>query len=81
MKSKGSKRTRGPGGGVLLTPRQVAKQLGVTCNTLEAWRIRGGGPKFVRVSKRCIRYRRQDVESWIEERIRSSTSDSGGHAG
>jgi predicted DNA-binding transcriptional regulator AlpA len=81
MKSKGPRRARGPGGSVLLTPRQVARQMGVTPGTLEAWRLRGGGPKFVRVSKRCIRYRRQDVESWIEERIRSSTSDSGGHAG
>lgn len=79
MKSKEAKEPRGPKGDVLLTPNQVARQLGVTRTTLESWRLRGGGPKFVRVSKRCIRYRRQDIQAWIEERIRTSTSDPGGN--
>ena len=77
MKSKEAKE---PKGDLLLTPKQVARQLGVTRTTLESWRLRGGGPKFVRVSKRCIRYRRQDLQVWIEERIRTSTSDPGGSA-
>ncbi len=51
--------------------------LGVTPRCLENWRHRGGGPNFIRISARCIRYRRSDINKWIEERVRTSTSDRG----
>ncbi len=44
---------------------------------LEAMRQRGEGPKFVRVSSRCIRYRRIDLREWSESLLRKSTSDPG----
>ncbi|MCZ6622909.1 MAG: helix-turn-helix domain-containing protein [Deltaproteobacteria bacterium] len=61
----------------LLTEREAADFLGVTSRCLQAWRYRGGGPKFVRISSRCIRYRKSDLVEWVEERLRSSTSDVG----
>ena len=61
----------------LLTEREAADFLGVTARCLQAWRYRGGGPKFVRISSRCIRYRKSDLVEWVEERLRSSTSDVG----
>ena len=30
--------------------------------------------KFIRISGRCIRYRRADLQAWIAERERHSTS-------
>jgi hypothetical protein len=36
--------------------------------SLEAWRRRGFGPPFIRVSPRAVRYRRRDVERWLNER-------------
>lgn len=39
----------------------AAHLLGVTPRTLQAWRLRGGGPPFVRISLRCVRYRRRDL--------------------
>jgi predicted DNA-binding transcriptional regulator AlpA len=59
----------------LLRPNEAARQLGVSLSCLEAWRYRGGGPRFVRISARCVRYRRVDLEQWIRERVRSSTSE------
>jgi predicted DNA-binding transcriptional regulator AlpA len=58
----------------LLTTRQAAEYLNYEIRTLEAWRFRGGGPRFVRVSPKSVRYRKADLEVWIEERVRTSTS-------
>lgn len=62
---------------ILLTEAQAAQLLGFSPRTLQAWRVRGGGPTFVHVSARCVRYRREDLEAWIEERLRISTSEYG----
>jgi len=59
----------------LLNEKQAARFLNFTPRCLQAWRQRGGGPKYVRISSRAVRYRRQDLDSWIEERLKSSTSE------
>ena len=56
----------------------AARFLALTIRTLQGWRYRGGGPVYVRVSARCIRYRRADLRAWAEARLRTSTSDAGG---
>jgi excisionase family DNA binding protein len=61
---------------VLLTEQGVAKLLQVTVKTLQAWRVRGGGPPFVKVG-RCVRYRLEDVEAYVAASTRMSTSDPG----
>ena len=45
--------------------------------SLEVWRQRGGGPAFVRVSARCVRYRVADLEAWAAARLRHSTAEPG----
>ncbi len=64
----------------LLRQEQAALMLEVTPRCLENWRHRGGGPKHVRISARCIRYRRRDLLEWVEARLRTSTSDRGAGA-
>lgn len=59
----------------LLSEAQASELLGVTPRALQAWRQRGGGPQFVRVSSRCVRYRRRDLIAWAQARLRSSTSE------
>lgn len=59
----------------LVDERTIAKFLGLTVRTMQALRQRGGGPQYVRVSARCIRYRRAEVKSWADARVRTSTSD------
>jgi len=61
----------------LLTEKEAAKVLGFSVRTLQGWRYRGGGPRFVRISKGCIRYRQEDLNHWVESRLRWSTSDDG----
>jgi len=58
----------------LLTEVQTADLLNISIRTLQAWRVRGGGPRFVRAG-RAIRYRRRDLLTWMEQNTAISTSD------
>ena len=42
--------------------------------TLLGWRYRGGVPPFVKVG-RCVRYRHEDLQAFVLEELRTSTSD------
>lgn len=54
----------------LLTAEQVSDRLGVTEQTLAHWRSSGRVTlPFVSVSRRCVRYRLEDVERFISDRL------------
>lgn len=57
----------------LLNETQAAEYLGLSVRTLQAWRVRGGGPVFVKLG-RAVRYRPDDLNAWINERMAASTS-------
>lgn len=57
----------------LLTEAQAADHLSISMRTLQAWRVRGGGPVFIRAG-RSIRYRRRDLLDWVEANAATSTS-------
>lgn len=61
---------------MLLTEDEVAALLQVTVKALQGWRYRGGGPRFVKVG-RCVRYRREDLQGFVQAALRTSTSDPG----
>lgn len=52
----------------LLTPLEVAAQLGVPLSTLYSWNSRGTGPRRVHVG-RHVRFRQSDVDSWVEANL------------
>ena len=52
----------------LWSPDEVADYLGVPRATLYGWRYKGTGPRAMRVG-RHLRYRRADVEAWLETRV------------
>ena len=58
----------------LINENDAAIFLGYTVRALQNWRVRGGGPRFVKVSGRSIRYRRRDMIAWAEARLVTSTS-------
>lgn len=58
----------------LLTERDAAAFLGYTMRALQNWRTRGGGPAFVKVSARSIRYRRRDLIAWTESKLAAHTT-------
>lgn len=60
----------------LNTEQEEAARLNVSRRTLQAWRVRGEGPPFVKLG-RAVRYSPADVDHWIETRSRRHTSDPG----
>ncbi len=56
----------------LNTPK-AAEYVGLRPCTLEAWRCYGGGPRFVKLG-RAVRYRLDDLDDWVESRVRDNTS-------
>ena len=59
--------------GRLLTINEVADLLGVPVATIYRWRHVGDGPPGYRIG-RHVRYRRLDVETWLESRADARTA-------
>lgn len=58
----------------LLTTEEAAAYLGgLKKNTLEGHRVRGEGCRFVKIG-RLVRYKIEDLDSYIEAQTRTSTS-------
>lgn len=59
----------------VLTTRQAARYVELSPKTLETMRTRGGGPPYVKIGRRVV-YRRADLDAWLSDRVRHSTSGS-----
>lgn len=58
----------------MLTSKQVSDMLGIKVNTLQKWRTRGVGPKYLKFSgsnAAAVRYDRKDVELFISARTKN----------
>jgi hypothetical protein len=64
----------------LIDEKLAAEFLKLSQRTLQGYRYRGGGPKYIALSSRCVRYRRIDLLRWAEAHMRTSTSDPGPEA-
>lgn len=60
----------------LLTEKETAALLRISVKALQRWRCRGTGPKFLKFGS-CVRYRRGDLQDFVLQSLRSSTSDPG----
>ena len=47
-------------------PQTLAEWLGVPVRTIYSWNHKGTGPRMHRIGKHA-RYRRVDVEAWLED--------------
>lgn len=61
----------------LLNTTQAARYLGLSKAFLERDRWAGAKVPFIKISTRAVRYRIQDLDAYIQSRIRRSTSDTG----
>ena len=57
----------------LLTPGQASEVVGLSAKTLAHYRVSGEGPHFYKIG-RFVRYKRCDLDTWIEDRRFLSTS-------
>ncbi len=61
----------------LIDEAEAASFLDLSVRSMQGYRYRGGGPRYVSVSRRCVKYRRLDLREWAEAKLRTSTSDAG----
>jgi hypothetical protein len=54
----------------LLTTQQTAAIIGMSDQWLEVGRIKGYGPRYIRLAPKIIRYRRGDLRAWLKQRAR-----------
>ena len=58
----------------LLSEKQAADFFDLTPRALQNWRTKGGGPPYVRVGHRTVRYRMSDLEAWLDSRRFENTA-------
>jgi len=62
-------------GGVTREPQNTfttpvaARYVGVSAATLRFWRANDEGPRWFHAGERLVRYRRADLDEWIESRL------------
>jgi hypothetical protein len=47
-----------------LTEKELASRWKITARTLQAWRTKGIGPRFIRIGERSVFYRMKDVAAY-----------------
>ena len=58
----------GPSSKTTLTDIEVANRLGVSRFTVRSWRLKGVGPRFLKMG-RAVRYRPQDVDDYERQAL------------
>lgn len=67
----GTKTNREP----LLSTEQAAAWLGVSPRFLTDRRYKGGGPRFIRLSAKVVKYDPSDLRAWLNGRAFGSTAE------
>jgi helix-turn-helix protein len=68
-----------PQNDALVDERRAADILNAAPATLSRWRYAGKGPRFVKIG-RLVRYSMRELERYISQQERSSTSENGASA-
>ena len=58
----------------ILTTKEAAAYVRLGKPTLERFRLSGDGPRYCKLGG-AVRYRRSDLDAWLESRLTRSTSD------
>lgn len=58
----------------IITTKEAADYVRLGKPTLERFRISGNGPAYVKLGG-AVRYRKADLDSWLESRLTHSTSE------
>ena len=56
-----------------LTTKEAAERLRLTVNTLANWRVRGDGPRFIKMGRKVL-YPVAEIVAFEQKQLRASTS-------
>lgn len=59
----------------LLSRDEIEAEYGISRRWLELAAHRGDGPRMRKISRRMVRYERQEFEAWLESRTVASTAE------
>ncbi len=59
----------------ILTVKEAAAYLKLGKPTLDRYRVLGGGPRYAKISGGAVRYRKVDLDTWLESKLINSTSE------
>jgi predicted DNA-binding transcriptional regulator AlpA len=57
--------------------KREAERLGFSVRTLQQWRVKGGGPPFLKLGS-SVRYDPARVDEWLNARVHTNTGPSAG---
>lgn len=60
--------------GEILVVKEAAAYVRLGKPTLDRLRVMGGGPRYCKIGG-AVRYRRADLDAWLESKLVSSTSE------
>lgn len=63
----------------LLKAEKAAEILGIKKQTLAVWRLKGSGPRYIKLGTRVL-YSVDEIDAWLAAHTRTSTSDPGADA-
>jgi len=61
----------------ILRPPEAARYLGLSESTLAKQRLRGDGPRYVKLGSRAVGYSINELDAYLEACTRCSTSECG----
>ena len=64
-----------------LSPKEAALFLSVSVKELERLRYAGGGPRYVKLGKRTVRYAIPELHAWMQSRTVSNTAEAAAQKG
>lgn len=53
----------------VMDEKNAALFIGVSQKTLQTWRSHRMGPPYIRITRKCIRYRKADLQDFIDSRV------------
>jgi len=59
----------------VLRTAEAGRRVGLSASTMAKLRMRGDGPKYIKVGRRIVVYDVADLDSWLAGRRRGSTSE------
>ena len=69
------KEEKSPNKNNLLDEAEVAEHCNIATATLRNWRCLGTGPAYLKLGKRSVRYRREDVDAFIASGLIATGGD------
>lgn len=72
-----------PLAGRLVSAREISARIGRPAATFYRWEANGHFPRRIYLNQKCVAWRGEEIQSWLDERQLASvqSSDDGAHEG